>query len=144
MYQDVSNYLEQQVQHASPAQLIDLLFARARRDLTEAFELHSLQGDIRVQAEAIRCIVHAQQILTELSRSLNRKDGGQIAANLSRIYEYMQFRLKDAIDGRKNESVKEVRELLEGIHESWRSVLDQPNVSADGPNARETASVLVA
>ncbi|MCW8129543.1 MAG: flagellar protein FliS [Planctomycetota bacterium] len=145
MYEDLSNYVEQQVQDASPAKLIDLLFSRARRDLAQALEQHALDGEMRSQAEAIRLIVHAQQIVVELARSLNLKDGGELARNLQRIYEYMNYRLKEAIDLRNPASAREVLALLAELHEGWGNVLQAdapPEGAASG--SYEKGGILVA
>lgn len=134
MYEDLSNYVEQQVQEASPAKLIDLLFSRARRDLAQSLEQYALDGDMRSQAEAIRLIVHAQQIIVELARCLNVKEGGELARNLHRIYEYMNYRLKEAIDLRQPASTQEVLTLLAELHDGWGNVLQAETSPEDATN----------
>jgi flagellar protein FliS len=106
----------------TPAQLIGQLYARAVRDLAGAGELFSLQGDPRSQADAIHLIVHAQQIIAELNHALDVKEGGDLAENLARIYEYMQYRLTEAVRDRDAAPVAEVRGLLEKLLESWMAV----------------------
>lgn len=138
----VGNYLEHQVASASPEQLIEMLYARGVRDLKGACELFSLEGDPRSQADAIHLIVHAQQIIAELNRSLNTRDGGDLAVNLARIYEYLQYRLTEAISKREQTLVSEVAGLLSELHEAWKTMIEQ---QADGkPAARAGAGVLVA
>jgi len=134
MYEDLSNYVEQQVQAATPAKLIDLLFCRALRDLTQAVEQHRLDGDVRAQAESIRLIVHAQQIVVELDRSLDLRRGGELAKNLHRLYEYMQFRLNEGIETRSPAHVAEVLALLTDLHGGWATVLQEES-GGDGTTA---------
>jgi flagellar protein FliS len=125
MTYEVSNYVEHQVASASPGQLIEMLYDRAVRDLTGARELFSLQGDPRSQADAIHLIVHAQQIVAELNHCLNVKEGGDLAVNLARIYEYMQYRLTEAVSKREEAPVAEVVTLMSELHEAWKTMVGQ-------------------
>lgn len=145
MYEDLSNYVEQQVQAATPAKLIDLLFCRALRDLTQAVEQHRLDGDARTQAESIRLIVHAQQIVAELDRSLDLRRGGELARNLHRLYEYMQFRLNEGIQARNPANIAEVLALLTELHGGWTTVVQEES-GADGATAGagKTSAFMVA
>jgi flagellar protein FliS len=142
MTYEVGNYLEHQVANATPGQLIEMLYDRAVRDLTGARELFSLEGDPRSQADAIHLIVHAQQIIAELNHCLNVKEGGDLAVNLARIYEYMQFRLTEAVTKREGTPVAEVVGLLSELHEAWKTMIEQQmNGKAV---ARTGAGILVA
>ena len=142
MTYEVGNYLEHQVANATPGQLIEMLYDRGVRDLNGACELFSLQGDPRSQADAIHLIVHAQQIVAELNHSLNIRDGGDLAANLARIYEYMQYRLTEAVSKREQAPVAEVAGLLSELHEAWKTMLEQQ--TSGKPTARSGAGILVA
>jgi len=142
MSYDVGNYLEHQVANASPGQLIEMLYDRAIRDLTGARELFSLEGEPRSQADAIHLIVHAQQIIAELNHCLNLREGGDLAQNLARIYEYMQYRLTDAVSKREEAPVAEVVGLLSELHEAWKTIVEG---KGDGKaTVRNGAGILVA
>jgi flagellar protein FliS len=142
MAYEVGNYLEHQVANATPGQLIEMLYDRAIRDLTGARELFSLQGEPRSQADAIHLIVHAQQIIAELNHSLNTREGGDLAGNLARIYEYMQYRLTEAVSKRDDAPVAEVVGLLSELHEAWRGIVEQQ--LSGKISARAGAGILVA
>jgi len=113
---------EDVVANATPKELIGLLYDRAVRDLRGAAELFTLTGDPRSQDDAIHLIVHAQQVVAELNHSLNLEDGNEVAKNLARLYEYMQFRLTESVANRQQAPVVEVAELLAKIGEAWKSV----------------------
>jgi len=113
---------EDVVANATPKELIGMLYDRAVRDLRGAAELFTLTGDPRSQADAIHLIVHAQQVVAELNHSLNLEDGNEVAKNLARLYEYMQFRLTEAVSSRQYAPVVEVAELLTEISDAWKSV----------------------
>jgi flagellar secretion chaperone FliS len=117
--------VETMVANATPGQLIGMLYDRAVRDLTGACELFSLQGDPRSQADAIHLIVHAQQIVAELNHCLNTKEGGELAVNLARIYEYMQYRLTEAVSKREEAPIIEVVGLLSELHRTWKMLLER-------------------
>ncbi len=110
------------VANATPGQLIGMLYDRAIRDLTGACELFSLQGEPRAQADAIHLIVHAQQIVAELNHCLNIKEGGDLAQGLARIYEYMQYRLTEAVSKRIEAPVIEVKGQLEELRTAWKQI----------------------
>ena len=135
MYDDVKNYLEHQVLSASPEQLIDMLYDKACRDLQAAEEFFKDPSIPNAIPEALKWTIHAQRVISELQRSLDMEKGGELARNLARIYEYMQFRLKNAVQSRSADGVPEVRELLADIHEAWRTSV----LGASGSESKDKA-----
>jgi flagellar protein FliS len=118
------NSLEEAVVRASPGELILMLYDRALRDLAGARDLFLLQGDPRAPADAIHQVVHAQQIVAELNHCVN-KDSGDLAVNLSRIYEYIQYRLVEAVAVRNEASLKEALELLTELRNTWAQLVEK-------------------
>ncbi len=119
MNQNTNEYMEQEVANADPAKLVDLLFQRAVRDLERAYEMWP---SLARSAEAVRLALHAQAIIGELQSCLNFNDGGELAANLGRLYEYMQFRLTQALTNHRPEdaeAISEVCSLLAGLSSAW-------------------------
>lgn len=139
---EVNSYIEHQVANATPGELVEMLYARAVRDLTGARELFSLQGEPRAQSDAIHLIVHAQQIIAELNHCLDVKQGGSLAQNLARLYEYMQYRLTEAVSKRDDAPVAEVVGLLSELHEAWETIVKEQ--MAGKRVTRAGASLLVA
>lgn len=113
------------IENASPAELIEMLYGRAISDLKAAHELLGKPEAPRSSADAIHLIVHAQQIVAELNRCLNMKDGKELAKNLSQLYDYVQFRLTDSVSRRDKEPVGEVIGLLTELHDAWKSMIDK-------------------
>lgn len=115
-----------------PARLVGILYHRALRDLKDAADFGA--DVVRSQA-AKELLVHAQCILRELHESLNYKQGGHLAFNLGRLYEYMQLRLLEIATGEADDPparVSEVIGLLETLCDAWSTVA---NKSDDGPEA---------
>jgi flagellar protein FliS len=124
MISQTNDYLAQQVESADPAHLVELLFQRAVRDLQSARELWPDQSQ---RVESIRLVVHAQSILNELSHCLNFEQGGALANDLYRLYEYMQFRLMEAVQAESGDGaqVGEVLDLLSSLSDAWSEMVRQ-------------------
>ena len=73
-------------------------------------------------AEKARLINRAVSIIGELRNSLDLRNGGQIAANLAELYDYMCRRLLLATTENKVEMLDEVSSLLHEIRGAWIAI----------------------
>jgi len=73
-------------------------------------------------AEKARLINRAVSIVGELRNSLDLRNGGQIAANLAELYDYMCRRLLRATADNKLEMLDEVSTLLHEIRAAWLAI----------------------
>ena len=73
-------------------------------------------------AEKARLINRAMSIVGELRNSLDLRKGGQIAANLAELYDYMCRRLLLATTENKVEMLDEVSTLLHEIRSAWLAI----------------------
>jgi flagellar protein FliS len=73
-------------------------------------------------AEKARLINRAVSIIAELRNSLDMGKGGQIAANLFELYDYMCRRLLIATSENKPEMLDEVSTLLHEIRSAWLAI----------------------
>jgi len=117
---------EQDLAGKTPGELICLLYERVCRDLDDARILLAADARPASQADAIHLIVHAQQIIAELRSCVNTPEGGDLAQNLVQVYEYMQFRLTEAVSKRDALPVHEVLGLVTELYQAWKSVLPMP------------------
>ena len=103
---------------ASPYQLVEMLFTGALDRLSQA-RGHMLRSNLLLKAEAIR---KAYSIIEYLRLSLDEKAGGELARNLSALYDYMMRRLTQA--NAENDPVKldEVAALLREVRMAWEDV----------------------
>lgn len=111
--------LESRVMSATPHQLIDMLFDGALSAIRAA-HLHLNDGNI---AEKGIAIAKATDIVNEgLRAALDMERGGEIAADLDRLYEYMSNQLLQA--NLKNEValLEEVEARLQDIASAWREI----------------------
>lgn len=73
-------------------------------------------------SEKARLIDRAMSIIGELRNSLDLRNGGQIAANLAELYDYMCRRLLLATTENKVELLDEVGTLLREIRSAWVAI----------------------
>lgn len=69
-----------------------------------------------------RAVQKAQDIIDELSHSLDFEKGGEIATNLDNLYNYMTRRLLRAEVHREVEPLEEVTGMLEELKGAWDEI----------------------
>ncbi len=109
------------VADADPHKLIQMLFDGAIDRLAAA------KGHVqRKEYEARNNMVNkAIAIIGGLQDSLNMEHGGEIAANLFSLYDYMTRKLFEANACNNENCVDEVLSLLSDIREGWASISDK-------------------
>ena len=122
--------LDSNVTSADPHKLISLLYQGALLAISSA-KNQMLHKDIAAKGKSIS---HAILIIDEgLKASLDENAGGELAQNLSALYEYMSQRL--LIANLKNDmaALDEVSGLLCGLKEAWEAI--RPGAQSAQPNA---------
>jgi flagellar protein FliS len=61
----------------------------------------------------------AQAVVRELMITLNLEQGGEVAASLMRLYDYMYYQLIDANVKKDPVTVRMVRQMLEELKATW-------------------------
>jgi len=108
-----NKYLEASVQTATPAQLLIMLCDGAIRFCRIGVEAIKQKK----YEEANNSLCRAQEIISELKITLDPKSS--ISENLSKLYEYFNFRLIEANTRKKAESAEEVLNYLIELKETW-------------------------
>lgn len=111
MQNHLQAYQQRTVQTAGPGQLLLMLFDGAIRFLKEAI-LAIDKGDITLSHAKINRV---QDIVNELNITLDRNAGGEIAQNLTLLYEYIGRRLVEADIQKNGEILKEIIDLLQEL-----------------------------
>ncbi|MFA3760681.1 flagellar export chaperone FliS [Yersinia sp. 2544 StPb PI] len=111
--------LESGVMSASPHQLIVMLFDGAQSALVRARILMN-QGDIPGKGNALSKAIDI--INNGLNAGLDLEKGGEMAENLSALYDYMSRRLLHANLHNDEQAINEVAALLENIADAWRQI----------------------
>jgi flagellar protein FliS len=120
------------VTSADPHKLISMLYQGALLAIANA-KNSILRRDIPARGKAIS---HAIKIINNgLNLSLDKEVGGDLALNLSALYEYMSHRLLFANINSDMEALDEVARLLGELKEAWESIR-QPALMTGTPAAR--------
>ncbi|HAE48814.1 MAG: flagellar export chaperone FliS [Tistrella sp.] len=124
-------YRIQSVMTASAAQRVAMLYDRAITWLQEA-KAAIERGDVKARHDANN---HAGEIIVHLQATLDLEKGGEIAANLSRLYRFMLNRMIQ-IDLRNDaKAADDVIGLLRPLSEAWHA-LDAQIVAEAGASGR--------
>ncbi|MDH5471431.1 MAG: flagellar export chaperone FliS [Gammaproteobacteria bacterium] len=106
------------VDTADPHQLIQMLLNGAIERINAA-KYHIQSNDVKQKGEQIS---KAISILDGLKVSLDMEKGGEIAANLEALYDYMQRQLLMANLENKTANLDEVLSLLNEIRSGWAQI----------------------
>lgn len=129
-YQQISNQyksieLQTRIDTASPHELIELLLQGARSHIATA------QGNIQRNQikEKGEHLGKALSIVEGLKTSLNHEQGGEIAANLLSLYDYIQQILLKANLSNDEDLLAQANLLLAEVHQAWQSINSNANES---------------
>lgn len=111
--------LESEVRGADPHRLIILLFDGAESAMHQALACLEA-GDIPGRSSALMKAIDI--ILSGLSTSLNVEEGGELAQNLTALYDYMVSRLIHANVHQDAAAIREVQKLMSEISGAWREM----------------------
>lgn len=118
-YQQVN--VTSEVLDADPHRLIQLLMEASLSRMSQA------KGAIeRRDMEAKATLLgRVMEIIRTLQSSLNHQEGGEVALNLDRLYNYMNRRLLQAVTQNDQEIVNEVMSLMMQVKEGWDGIRDE-------------------
>lgn len=103
------------VMDASPHQLTQLLLKAAMDKLSVAVGAVE-RNDIQLR---VASIARAIDIVIELKSTLDVEKGGDVAAELDRLYQFVLDRLLDANLQSDTSKLQAAREIIGTIHEAW-------------------------
>ncbi|MCL2589942.1 MAG: flagellar export chaperone FliS [Betaproteobacteria bacterium] len=110
---------ESDINTASPHRLIVLLFEGAETAINVA-KVHAEQGNIAGRGANLSKAIEI--ISNGLKVSLDMEQGGELAARLAALYDYMVSRLLWANMKNDIPAMKEVLTLLGEIHGAWEQI----------------------
>jgi flagellar protein FliS len=130
MYRNANDaYLENRVLSADPIELVRMLY-QAADGAVRAARGHLAAGDIAARSNAI---VRACDILAELTGSLDRDRGGEIADRLAQLYDYITRRLVEANTLQQDAPLAEALGLLGTLEEGWDGVQQALQTAVPAP-----------
>ncbi len=110
-------YKETKIRTASQGQLIIMIYDETIRQIDLAVE--ALGSDNRKLDAVHNSIVKAQDLITELTVSLDFDRGGEIARGLFSLYMFFRQHLTEANIKKSPEMLGNVRSMLAELREAW-------------------------
>jgi len=136
MYNDgIRKYQETMVTTMGPERMIVMLYEGIYRHL-EGARAALGKGDIAAKATHLQ---KAQAIVTELNRSLDHEIGGDVAANLSSIYDYCFSELINAQIKGDVQHLDNVGRVLDPLLAAWRAI--PPGTAESARSSRPASGV---
>ncbi|PAW81635.1 MAG: flagellar export chaperone FliS [Pedosphaera sp. Tous-C6FEB] len=118
-----SSYRQVATQTATPGQLVLMLFDGAIRFLERARLGFAETDPLAFNQTVNNNIQRAQAIIHELNTSLNVRDGGELAENFRRLYDYMDDRLMESNIRKTDDGVTDVLRRLGVLRDAWAEML---------------------
>lgn len=143
MSASAASYKNTNIMTASPMELIIMLYDEAIKSLIKAEDAFKLEGPGQIQ-EVNNHLLHVQDIITELTSSLNFEKGGQIATNLYSLYDFMIYQLSQANVKKQLKPIKEVKALLKDLREAWLKVAEKEQHDESETPRQAAGGVMVA
>jgi len=112
---------------ASPQKLVLMLFDGALRFLAAAVA-GSNDANLARRFESFHVnLVKAQKVLRELQRVLDLENGGEFAARMFALYDYMIRQLEEANRNKDDKPIQAVEQLLLPIRDAWAQMVNHSN-----------------
>jgi flagellar secretion chaperone FliS len=115
MVRGAEAYRQTEARSRSPLELVVMLYDGALGFLGAAGEA-AARGDVGTRA---RNISRALAIIGELQSTLNMQEGGAVAADLNRLYAYVNGRLLDVSVKRDITGINESIKILTTLRSAW-------------------------
>ena len=117
----ITAYKENTITTQPRGHLIVMLYEGAVKFLNQAIDQIEA-GDDGSIADRATYITKATNIINELNAILDVEAGGEIAADLRRLYQFMIRHLLQANIRNDTWMIHEVIDLLEDLNEGWKAV----------------------
>lgn len=122
--------------YADPHTLITMLFDGVQERISIAKGAME-RKDFATKGKAIS---KAMDIIAYLQTCLDKEKGGELAANLDALYDYMIRRLLDASSENKPELLDEVSSLLQEVGNAWAAIRVSANKQPELEPATEVTT----
>lgn len=129
----MNQYKQNHISTASPEQILLMLYDGAIRFSRQAI----MAGEQNNQVLKLERISKTMAIVVEFSNSLNHEIGGQIAADLDGLYQFIIRELTASRNDDSGEKLKTVEGLLVDLRQTWGEAVEvnrQQQIDADTSN----------
>jgi flagellar protein FliS len=118
-------YFRTQVQSSTPLERVVMLYDAAIRALDTAREAMG-RHDLLARRDAMSRLL---AIVTELQNTLDLERGGQIAADLDRLYDYVITRVVESLTTQTPQGLEEARKVLVPLRDAWQAIAASPSMA---------------
>jgi flagellar protein FliS len=122
----LSAYRETRIKTASQGQLIIMLYDKALQHLDRGLDLLGMNEPGKSNPASIeeinKSILKAQEIITELTVSLDFEQGGDVAKNLFSLYTWFNHELLEANIQQDVRRVTAIRGMLNELRSAWNEI----------------------
>jgi flagellar secretion chaperone FliS len=125
------SYRQVATRTASPGQLVLMLYDGVIRFLERAKAGFQLEDPVEFNTTINNNILRAQDIIRELDYSLNAEQGGDLAVELHRLYDYFDRVLLEANLRKDVCGISEVIQPTTVLRDAWAAMLQQQGLSTD-------------
>ncbi len=120
-------------QTAPPSQLVLMLYDGAIRFLEKALAGFHYTDPLDFNLTINNNVLRAQEILSELNKSLDLRQGGELAATLRRLYDYMDRQLMLSNVHKTPAGIQDTIRRLSILRDAWSEMLHQQAAPAAVP-----------
>ena len=135
----ISTYRETKVKTASQGQLVIMLYDETLKCLDRGLELLNLNDAGKKHPGNIekisKSILKAQEIITELTVSLDFEQGGEIATSLFSLYTWFNKELLEANIAQNAHRVTAVRNQIGELRSAWAEIMAKNGFETAGKAA---------
>lgn len=120
-------YRQTRIKTAGQGQLIIMLYDGALKNLDSALELMNVNSGAKRDPSRIekisKAVIKTQEILTELTVSLDFEQGGDVAKNLFSLYTWFNKELLEANISSDSRRMAAVRRMINDLRDAWVEVI---------------------
>jgi flagellar protein FliS len=116
---------------APPGQLVLMLYDGALRFLELGVAGFSIDDPAESNMAVHNNLQRALDIVRELNLSLNMEQGGDVAVELRRLYDYFDRRIRESNMQKRPEGVHEVIRHLNVLRNAWATMLSRQGLAPD-------------
>lgn len=118
------------VESDNPHALIAVMYDELLRSMNVFFNnLDKSKADLEARGRALS---RSLSIIYALQSSLNFEEGGEIAENLFRLYEYSRQQLLMSAKSEEENGINSAIKSLSEIRDAWRMTASQAKIAAGG------------
>lgn len=123
----LKQYKKNQVETATPEQVLILLYDGAIQYLNRAKIALGESNEEQFHSNILGC----EKILMEFMNTLDMEQGGKLAENLYRLYDYYYNTLVKAGVSKNVNGIDEVLKHLIGLRETWQKAIEIANAEKE-------------